>query len=71
MPPHQQYTADVEHCTVGGNKPTPPPLLVNVHSFRAYVQIVGRAYDVPDAGEQGVLFLALDNVWHNDCAVRI
>jgi hypothetical protein len=35
------------------------------------VQIVGRAYDVPDAGEQGVLFLALDNVWHNDCAVRI
>ena len=66
MPPHQHYTADVEHW-----EETSPPLLVNVHSFRAYLQIVGRAYDVPDAGEQGVLFLALDNVWHNDCAVRI
>ena len=50
---------------------TGPPLLVNVNSFHVYVQFVGRLYDVHGAGEQDMLYLALDNAWHNDCAVRI
>ena len=50
---------------------TSPPLLVNVNSFHAYVQFVGRLSDVHDAGEKDVLYLAFDNAWHNDCAVRI
>jgi len=49
----------------------PPPLLVYVNSFHVYVQFVGRLYDVHGAGEQDMLYLALDNAWHNDCAVRI
>jgi len=35
------------------------------------VQVVGRAHDIPGAGKEGVLYLALDNAMYNDEQVRI